>query len=394
MGAECVSKDTNLYTEILDERGNSINNFNTNNNQYIIEYNFNFKNYREYFVMIQILKEKIKEILGKLASLSHFTPVAKLKEDSEFDYYEYLTNISIDNLGNTALNIFHKIGAIYGENNPFPKEELSKVTFSLIAKYKAYESQVDEEFSGKFVVDKIIRRINFFTEEFPYKLKNLDKIILSKKIFCFGFDRNMRLNIFMEPEVQSTFTKFSSQNPNSLYKERANNELKEEFFYFEKENNGIIKETFKINHSDYLTYIYFIVEIVLPILKDRYNFSMIINLFINFNGNEADTEFISYLMNDLNKYYPFGLGKVHIVNFQVEKLIPNKSFRKEVGEFDIFRNLVFHNESFQFQLVKDININYLPIKYGGYHSLDGYDLPPSPNLNDFINYTLSMILIN
>ena len=151
---------------------------------------------------------------------------------------------------------------------------------------------------------------------------------------------------------------------------------------------------YKPNNSDYLIYIYFIIEIVLPILKERFNFSNLVNFIINFNGNEADTEMITYLMTNFNNYYPLGLGKVHIVNFQVEKLIPNKSFRNEVGQFDIFRNLIFHNESYQFQLVKDININNLPIKYGGYHSLEGYKLPNNPNLNDFITYTLSMILIS
>ena len=33
-------------------------------------------------------------------------------------YIEYLTNISIDNLDNTALSVYQKIGAIYGENMP------------------------------------------------------------------------------------------------------------------------------------------------------------------------------------------------------------------------------------------------------------------------------------
>ncbi|MCQ2818059.1 MAG: SEC14 family lipid-binding protein [archaeon] len=385
MGAECVSKDSNMMTEAEENSKNDPNNI-------IIEYNFNFKNYKEYLSMIHILKEKVKEILGKISSLSHFECPKRTKPESEFEFFDYLQTAKTDALCTSALSIYQKIGAIYGENMPFPKEELSKITFGLIAKYQAYESE-EEEFTGKFVIDKIIRRINFFTEEFPYKLKNLENIILSKRIYVFGYDTNLRLNIFIEPEIMKKKIQSRSHPKTKVYKDRCNPELKEEFFYFE-DKKEIPKEKIKINNADYLTYIYFILEIVLPILNERFNFSSLINLIINFDGNEADTEMITYLMTNFNNYYPFGLGKVHIVNFQVEKLIPNKSFRDQVGQFDLFRNLIFHNESFQFQLVKDTNINILPIKYGGYHSLEGYSFPNNPNLNDYINYTLSMILIN
>ena len=271
MGAECVSRDANMATEIDDKAK-------TDSNNLIIEYNFNFKDYHEYLSMIYILKDKVKEILGKVSNLSHFVCPKKAKEESEFEYFEYLSGVSLESLCTSALSIYQKIGAVYGENMPFPKEELSKISFGLIARYQAYESG-EEEFTGKFVIDKIIRRINFFTEEFPYKLKNLDKIILSKRIYVFGYDTNLRLNIYIEPEMLIPSIPKKSSHKNKVYKDRCNPELKEDFFYFEdkKEESS---ENIRITNSDYLIYIYFIIEIVLPILKERFN-DLSSNMFAN-----------------------------------------------------------------------------------------------------------------
>ena len=77
----------------------------------------------------------------------------------------------------------------------------------------------------------------------------------------------------------------------------------------------------------------------------------------------------------------------------------NRTFRKEIDNIDYFRNLVLHNESFQFNLIKEIDINLLPIEYGGYHSLISfYEIQQSEfegfKLEDFIYVILSMILIN
>ena len=77
----------------------------------------------------------------------------------------------------------------------------------------------------------------------------------------------------------------------------------------------------------------------------------------------------------------------------------NITFRNEIDNIDYFRNLIFHNESYQFQLIKENYINCLPIEYGGYHSIENYkgltiEEIENFKLDDFIFHTLSMILIN
>ena len=71
------------------------------------------------------------------------------------------------------MTVYHRIGSIYGNSRPCPQHELEKITFPLIAKYCAYntDSTTDEEFVS--ISDKIIKRTNFLTEEFPLKLNIL-----------------------------------------------------------------------------------------------------------------------------------------------------------------------------------------------------------------------------
>lgn len=194
MGAECGNREINYKEEDYNINDNT---YNKNKNRNVI--NLNFKNYQDYYNTMQILKDTIKDTISNIITLSKFKCPKKINPESSYEYFEYMGNINIKSLTTFAYSIYQKIGEIYKENIPFPKEELSKINYSLISKYKAYENQLeDEEYAGKFVIDKIIRRINFFTEEFPFKLKNLDKIILSKKIYCFGYDRNLRINIYLE----------------------------------------------------------------------------------------------------------------------------------------------------------------------------------------------------
>ena len=175
----------------------------------------------------------------------------------------------------------------------------------------------------------------------------------------------------------------------TIYFKNHVEKLNEETFNVEHNRNGI-----PITNSDYITYIFFIIEYVLPLFKEKFLFSELVNVIINFGGREADTEMISYIMTYFTNLYPLGLGKVHVVNFKAEILKKNKTFQPELDHFDYFRNLVFHNESYQFQLLKETNINCLPISYGGYHSLSGYVIENDFKLEDFIKYTLSMILVN
>ena len=363
---------------------------NQNKESFDINTFFSFKNYTEYFEMSLIFNRLLKEITSKVALINKFNPPKKIHKDGNFYYFEYLEELNNNKLFDVAMCVYQKIGNVYGTSQNFPKQELSKLTYGLIAKYRAYDYGTDDDLP--IITEKIIKRINFFTEDFPFKLQNLKDIFFSKKIFVFGYDRDLRLNFYIEPNEKISDDKILGiQN---------NKELNEDYFYFKKRKNILKKKLiYNLKNSDYITYIFFIIEHILPLLREKFHFSNLVNLIINFRGQDANTELINYILTSFNNYYPLGLCKVHIVNFQVDSLKKNRTFRKEIDNIDYFRNLVLHNESFQFNLIKEIDINLLPIEYGGYHSLISfYEIQQSEfegfKLEDFIYVILSMILIN
>lgn len=351
---------------------------------------FNFKNYNEYFEMGIIFNKLLKEILSKVVLINKFKVPKQKNKVANFYYFEYLEELNNNKLFDVAMCVYQKIGNVYGSSQNYPKQELGKITFGLIAKYRSYDYGTEDDLP--FITEKIIKRINFFSEEFLFKLKNLKDIFFSKKIFVFGYDRDLRLNFYIEPNE-----KISDDNIIGI---QSNKELNEEYFLFKKNRNLKKKKLiYNLHHSDYITYIFFIIEHILPLLREKFHFSNLVNLIINFRGQDANTELINYILTSFNNYYPLGLCKVHIVNFQVDSLKKNRTFRKEIDNIDYFRNLVLHNESFQFNLIKEIDINLLPIEYGGYHSLISfYEIQQSEfegfKLEDFIYVILSMILIN
>jgi hypothetical protein len=363
---------------------------NQNKESFDINTFFSFKNYTEYFEMSLIFNRLLKEITSKVALINKFNPPKKIHKDGNFYYFEYLEELNNNKLFDVAMCVYQKIGNVYGSSQNYPKQELGKITFGLIAKYRSYDYGTEDDLP--FITEKIIKRINFFSEEFLFKLKNLKDIFFSKKVFVFGYDRDLRLNFYIEPNE-----KISDDNIIGI---QSNKELNEEYFLFKKNRNLKKKKLiYNLHHSDYITYIFFIIEHILPLLREKFHFSNLVNLIINFRGQDANTELINYILTSFNNYYPLGLCKVHIVNFQVDSLKKNRTFRKEIDNIDYFRNLVLHNESFQFNLIKEIDINLLPIEYGGYHSLISfYEIQQSEfegfKLEDFIYVILSMILIN
>lgn len=397
MGVECSSPSPPvLISESLPVDPNRYVEFNPDEtSEKSFQHIFFFKNYRHYIDTMHYFTNKTKEILSKIVMIKRFVPPKKIKKESDFFYYKYFDYFAPENLYEVAMSVYQKIGVVYGNAQSYPKEELGKISYGLIAKFHAYDYEKDDPLTS--ITEKIIKRTNFFTEDFPYKLKKLDKIILSKKIFAFGYDKNLRLNFYIEPYGNNEETNVN------LGGTLNNTELVEKLFYFKNHVEKLNEETFNVDHnrngipianSDYITYIFFIIEYVLPLFKEKFLFSELVNVIINFGGREADTEMISYIMTYFTNFYPLGLGKVHVVNFKAEILKKNKTFKPELDHFDYFRNLVFHNESYQFQLLKETNINCLPISYGGYHSLSGYVIENDFKLEDFIKYTLSMILVN
>ena len=69
-------------------------------------------------------------------------------------------------------------------------------------------------------------------------------------------------------------------------------------FYIEHFHSGYKN---KISYIDYVIYIMFIIEIVIPCLeKHKVNLKEKINLIINFNGDEPNTELITFIITYLN----------------------------------------------------------------------------------------------
>ena len=101
-------------------------------------------------------------------------PTLLIKTRALNSYFSLLDNdLTCDKIFNITMAVYHRIGSIYGNSRPYPQQELEKITFPLIAKYCAYntDSTTDEEFVS--ISDKIIKRTNFLTEEFPLKLNIL-----------------------------------------------------------------------------------------------------------------------------------------------------------------------------------------------------------------------------
>ncbi len=192
------------------------------------------------------------------------------------------------------------MSSVFGNSLNFPKQELAKIDFSLISRYLAYEiysdtenQQIDTDNIGK----KIIQRINFFSEEFPFKIIKLEKIIQSKKIFVFGYDTHSRITFYIKP-------------------------------------NHYFKNDITLEKIDYVIYIFFIIEHVLPILKEKYNFMDEINMVIDFNNGEGETDLTSFIMHFLNSYYPMILGKLHVIEFNIKAVRNNKLFVQDMRKMN------------------------------------------------------------
>jgi hypothetical protein len=222
--------------------------------------------------------------------------------------------IRMEKLYEIALLVFQKIGAVFGNTIHFPKQELFKINYNLIARYLSYETEEDDDTS--IITQKIIKRINFFSEEFPFKLNKLERIITSNKIFVFGYDIYQRLTFYLKPfnDIQNTSA----------------------------DDKIMISNNTNLEKIDYIIYIFFIIEFVLPTLKEKYNFSDQINLLIDFNDSDADTELIRFIMHYFNSYYPLMLGRVNIVNFEFNNLKKNLAFRSELDVLDFFRVRIYY----------------------------------------------------
>jgi hypothetical protein len=210
----------------------------------------------------------------------------------------------------------------------------------LISKYLAYE--VDDEDDSTNISQKIIKRINFYSGEFPFKLNRLEKIIASRKIFSFGYDIYYRITIYIRP--------FFADKILTVNNSKAHKTI-----------NGIMDDN-QFEKIDYIIYIFFIIEHLIPLLKEKYNFSEQINITLDFDDKDADTELIRFIMYYLNSYYPLIVGKMNIVRFEINNLKKNFAFRDELDTLNLFRVInILNNIRILIFIIKHSNFNWLKI---------------------------------
>ena len=215
--------------------------------------------------------------------------------------------------------IHNKIGTIYGNSLSLPKQELAKINYNLISRYLAYEEieDEDEDLDPKNIIQKIIKRINFLSDEFPYKLKKIEYICRSKKIFVFGHDIYNRITFYIRPNYKG--------REDLIKNIKGNYDDKNEIYNYTLEN------------LDYIIYIFFVMECFLPPLKEKLNFSDQINIILDFDNFDADSEFIRFILYHMNNHYPLVIAKMHIVNYDLNNLKKNLPFRMDLVNIDKFR---------------------------------------------------------
>ena len=281
--------------------------------------------YKNYFIFESAMTLFCSELKKHLPS-KPFKPIIMRQIESSF--FNYLDpDLSTEKLFNLAMAVYHRIGFVYGTTHTYPKKELEKINYSLIAKYSAYIYENEDEATA--ISEKIIKKINFMTEEFPLKLFHIINIIKNHCGYVYGYDKEYNLNFYIE------------------------------HFKVGYENN--------ISYIDYVIYIVFVIEIVLPLLKkNKFTFNDKINVIINFNGDEPNTELITFLITYLNNFYPLMLNRMHIINFDIKKLKTNKTFKEDLDKIDYFRFIYFQsNKTFTTILAKTINVDMLPSTIGG-----------------------------
>ena len=325
---------------------------------------FQFKSYIEYLNSIPTINNIVREAIDNINKdkVLVFKKVYHYPLYYQTKFYAYLGNdISRDMLFAIAMEFYKKIRILFPEED-FRldiKNEFSKISFPLLCKYCCNEYNSNDELSE--ITDKIIKRINFFIDEFPFKLNFLFSIIKSKQIYVFAFDKYLHLNFYIEPS-------------SSIHKYKK----------------------YKISYIDYVTYIFFIIEHILPFLVQKFNFNQAINITIDFNKKVLDTELITFILSYFDRMYPHTLHIINLVNFQIDSLQNNITFISEIENIDFFRVLVFHNENYKKNLISTVNPNCLPINYGGYHSLNSYfkNIINCNSIEQFIQLTIENILIN
>lgn len=84
-------------------------------------------------------------------------------------------------------------------------------------------------------------------------------------------------------------------------------------------------------------------EFFQPTLIDKYRFSDQINIIIDFNNQEVDTEFIKLIMYYFSLYYPLLIHKIHVINFNLANIETDFTFREELDTLNKFKVKIINN---------------------------------------------------
>lgn len=531
MGSHCsVEKNINFTeTSIKEKEKPSLLSFHGN---LTISQCLSSKTYKDYSMKIDLFKKKVNSLVKKVQLLNDFQQ--KRKNNSSRitrrivnSYHKKKSLYSIEKLYDALSTVFNRITSVFGTSYGFPKQELAKLNFDLITRYLAYEDDsTSDERENENIANKIIKRINFFTEDYPFKLNKLENTIKSQKIYVFGYDNDYRVTFYIRPHHNSNerSNKFSinpddinvhntssnmfnsnyndvnsSQNKNLQSKQtkdagninneydniknalnnrinkdinnkkfknkyirqgsifhknknihNLNTEEEEDNNYIhsirdnaditENRNSSIKKKTpydlsllitdtnnnndsyqkrllSQVENMDYIIYMFFIIETVLPTLREKFLFSDEVNIVLDLDNHHIDSEFVKMVLYYFNLMYPLLLNRLCIINFH-EKVKKNvymnkdkddyfgdkkkinikneesntnntnsnvihtnneikllksdvfssiQSLNKQISEDNKFDVLVLCDSDFKLKVLKYYNSNCVPFEYGGYH---------------------------
>jgi len=521
VGSHCsVDKQINNNNETAQDKSNlnqTPNSSTLKTENLTISQCLTFKTYKEYNIKIDIFKRNLSSLIKKVVVLNEFS-VSKDKHRQGrrllSSYHKNKSLYTIEKLYDVLSSIFHRINSVFGTSYGFPKQELAKLNYDLITRYLAYEDDTtSDEAENVNVSNKVIKRINFFTEEFPFKLSRIENTVKSQKIYVFGYDIDYRVTFYIKPHYgesgnnknvrpgkgNSKGIGLNTEGKNSQGKDNGNGhnktmdnitidddsikmpynrnifQIKNKSFFLEDINakdldqirdigHNVIKEDEDVNkytpkrktdffnkktntgnnffdnlnnstdnnnsssnsrfndfsilnfdkdksaqpcypveNMDYIVYMFFIVESILPFLKEKYSFSEQVNIVLDLEDHPVDNELIKMVLYYFNLMHPLILNKLCIVNassievgtlgkgennyFDSKKdkqsgvIIEKKrgknakfsslqSLNAQMKEDNKFNSLVLCDSDFKLKILKYYNPNCVPMEYGGYHMIN------------------------
>ena len=325
--ASKLNGKSNLLTKINNSFNSKEDSINSNKKTIL-----SFNSYSDYLRIMANFKTIFIKYIPRNVNIEKNNK--RMIKQIENSYYKELpNNLTMEKIFSATIGFYHRINSIYGVSINYPKTELAKINFPLIVKYITCNFD-NEDITN--ISHFLIKRINFLSEEFPFKLDHMINTMKQKSCYVYGYDNQLNLNFFMSP--------FNIEN--------------NEFYYI-----------------DYTIYITFIIEIVYPMLiNNQFKLNDKFNIIINFGMKEPDTELISYLMNFLYKIYPLFLNNMHIVNYNKILFKRNLTFQENLSKIDVFKKIIFHNTTnYSLILSNSIKIDMLPKEFGGNAEVHNFD---------------------